>query len=115
MACQFQLAAFLLCYGVHGLNAFNVERALGISEGVVFDYCWRVSKAVCKLHHQFLTWPNEIHKAEISHFIENQSGFHLCLGCGDGSLLQFTEEPLVDGDQYQCWKRTWVVNSCILS
>ena len=97
---KFQLAAFLLHYGVCGSNAFSVERALGISEGVVFDHCQRVSKAVRKLRHQFLTWPNETCKAEISHFIENQSGFHLCIGSVDGILLRFTEEPLVDGDQY---------------
>jgi len=106
-----QLATFLLHYGVRGSNAFSVERDLGISEGVVFNYCRRVSKAVRKLPHQFLTWPNETRKAEISHFIENQSGFHLCLGSGDGSLLQFTEEPLVDSDQYQCRKKTWAVTS----
>jgi hypothetical protein len=82
-----QLAAFLLCYGNCGSNAFSVVRNLDIGEGVVFNYCQRVSKAVHKLHNHFLTWPNETCKAEISQFIENRSGFHLCLGSGDGNLL----------------------------
>ena len=82
-----QLAAFLLRYGNRGSNAFSVARNLDIGEGVVFNYCQRVSKAVRKLRNRFLTWPNETCKAEISQFIENRSGFHLCLGSGDGNLL----------------------------
>ncbi|KIM79609.1 hypothetical protein PILCRDRAFT_89993 [Piloderma croceum F 1598] len=105
-----ELSAFLLRYGNRGSPAFSVVRDLNISEGVIFDYCGRVSKAVRKLHSKFLVWPNEACKAEISQFIENQSGFHLCIGSGDGSLLLLTEEPLVDGDQYQDWKKNWATN-----
>jgi len=75
-------------------------RNLNISESVVFDYCRRVSKAVRELRSEFLVWPNKPCKAEISQFIENQSGFCLCIGSDDGSLLLLTEEPLVNGDQY---------------
>ena|SRR5882762_137516 len=97
-----QFAAFLLHYGNHGSNAFHLTRNLGIGEGTVYTYCQRVSKAVCKLHNQFLGWPDEARKTEISQFLENQSGFCLCLGSGDGSLFQFTKEPMVNGDQYCC-------------
>jgi hypothetical protein len=48
----------------------------------------------------------------ISDVIENQSGFHLCLGSGDGSLVHFTEEPLLDGHQYRCRKKFWAVTIC---
>jgi len=104
-----QLSAFLLRYGNRGSPAFSVARNLNISEGVVFDYCGRVSKAVRKLRSDFLVWPNEARKAAISQFIENQSGFRLCIGSGDGSLLLLTEEPLVDGDQYRDRKKNWAV------
>ena len=109
-----QLAAFLLRYGNCGSNTFIVERNLNISEGSVFDYCRRVVKAVRRLCSQFLGWPGESCKTEISQYIENQSGFPNCIGCCDGSLIRFTEEPMVNGDQYRCRKKTWAVRtSCI--
>ena len=96
-----QLAAFLLRYGNRGCDVFDIGRKLGIGEGTVYDYCRRVSKAVRKLRSKFLCWPDPIRKAEISNFIADAIGFWLCLGSGDGSLVRFTEEPMLDGDQYR--------------
>src|SRR5882762_4160275 len=104
-----QLAAFLTRYGKRGSGAFDIGRNLNIGEGVVYDYCRRISKAVRKLRNQFLGWPDKTRKVEVSHFIENKSGFRLCLGSGDGSLVRFTGEPLVFGDQYRCRKKSWAV------
>ena len=95
-----QLAAFLLCHGNRGSNVFDIGRKLGIGEGTVYDYCKRVSKAVHKLQSNLFCWPDTIRKAEISNFIADAIGFWLCLGSGDGSLVWFTEEPMLDGDQY---------------
>ena len=52
-------------------------------------------KAVRRLCSQFLGWPGESCKTEISQYIENQSGFLNCIGCCDGSLILFTVMNLV--------------------
>jgi hypothetical protein len=107
-----QLASFLLRYGDRGSNAFKVCRNLNIGEGTVFLYCRRVTRAIRQLRSKYLGWPDDPRKIEISNAIENRSGFYLCLGSGDGSLIRFAEEPLQFGYMFRCRKKFFAV--CIL-
>jgi hypothetical protein len=112
---KIQLAAFFTRYGQRASLAFHVGRNLDIGDGTIYDYCQRVTKALCKLRHDFLGWPNETRKDEISNFIEEKSGFHLCIGSGDGSLIRFAEALILHGDQYRCRKKIWAVINIICS
>jgi hypothetical protein len=44
-------------------------------------------------------------KAIVSSAIEAKSGFSKCLGSGGGSQIQFSELPLLDGEQFQSCKK----------
>jgi hypothetical protein len=98
-------------YGRLGSASLSVAMELSIGEGTVNLYCKRVSRALQQLRSTYLGWPDEPRKQVIKDAIESVSGFRMCLGTGDGSLIHLFKQPLKDGDMYKCRKKFFAVNS----
>ena len=91
---KYQLGCFLVQYGLRGCDSLDTAQKLSIGHGTVFLYCKQVSRALQKLGVRYIKFPNEGHQEVISNSIEEKSGFPRCIGSADGSLIQFTEQPL---------------------
>ena len=107
---KYQLAAFLFRYGCLGTDSLNIAQKLGIGHGTVILYCRRVVHALRQLRSQYLRWPGEAHRTETADTIELKSGFPMCIGACDGSLIRFCEEPIVEGHVYVSWKKSYSVS-----
>ncbi|CAK5267076.1 unnamed protein product [Mycena citricolor] len=86
---KYQLACFLIRYGVSGSDTLSTAQKLSIGHGTVFLYCGRVRKALRSLRPQYLSFPD---------------------GDRDGCLVNFEEIPLVQGPHYMSRKRRFSTN-----
>ena len=66
---------------------------MNVGAGSITNHCRRVSRAIQMLGPCFIKWPDDDQQAIISDNIEAKSGLHLCIGSGDGSHINQTEEP----------------------
>lgn len=96
----YQLAVFLIRVG--GESALKAGDITGVSEGSVYDYMRRVTKAVRRLRDRFLTWPVGDEVEELKAAMAD-CGFPGGRGSGDGSLFALWDKPLHDGFSY--WTR----------
>lgn len=94
-------------YGRLGADAFAVSMHLGIGNGTVHLYCRRVSKAMRQLKRRFVRWDD----GEVSERIQHRTGFPKCSGSGDGSLIRFTEMPIIFGPSYMTRKKFFGVSA----
>ncbi len=108
---KYQLAAFLFRYGRLGTDSLDVAQKLGIGHGTVVLYCKRVVRALRELRTQCLPWPGEARRTQTADTIELKSGFPMCVGTCDGSLIRFCEEPIVDGHVYVSRKKSYSVSA----
>ncbi|KAJ7902211.1 hypothetical protein B0H13DRAFT_1621635, partial [Mycena leptocephala] len=90
---SWQLGAFLIRYGQLGSPARDTSLKLGIGFGTVILYCRRVTRAIRELKKQYAPWFSEEHQLQTSAKIEQKFGFPGCVGSGDGSLIQTSEQP----------------------
>jgi hypothetical protein len=98
-----------------GCDTLDTARKLSIGRGTVLLYCSRVCKAIRCLKPKYLSWFTEDQKENTISAIEKMSGFEMCLGCGDGTLIPFTHKPLVQGEAYMSRKGTFGVHVTLLS
>jgi hypothetical protein len=59
------------------------------------------------LEREFVAWPGDEEKQEISHRIRAASGFPSCLGFIDGTLFPLAEKPGKDGEDYYSRKGSY--------
>lgn len=102
---EYQLAAFLFCYGQQGSDTLSAAIRLSIGHGTVHLYCKRVCRAIRELRPKYLKWPNPERREVIAQEIEAQSGLPKCVGIGDGSQFKLGALPLIDGEQFRSRKK----------
>ncbi|PPQ80935.1 hypothetical protein CVT24_012866 [Panaeolus cyanescens] len=107
---KYQLACFLIRYGLRGSDTLDVARKLSIGHGTVFIYCSRVSRALRRLGRQVLSFPSKERQDEIAVEIQAKTGLPGCIGSVDGSLIELTEEPIVNGHVYYTRKKFYGIN-----
>ena len=101
---KYQLGTFLVRYASLGSDTLWTAQKLSIGFGSVFNYCRRVTKAIRQLRDQHLGWPTAERKAVIKAAMA-QAGFHKCVGCCDGSLIRFTQQPALIGPGFLTRKK----------
>jgi len=82
----------------------------GISHGSVEKYTDRVLKAILKLQHQFITWPNKTERKEISRRFAHYHGMPDCIGVVDGTPVNLAQKPHIDGEVYFSRKSRYCIN-----
>ncbi|KAJ6517633.1 hypothetical protein DFH09DRAFT_1332237 [Mycena vulgaris] len=105
-----QLGAFLIRYGQLGSPAQDTSFKLSIGFGTVILYCRRVIRAIRELKKQYAPWFSEEHQLQTSAQIEAKIGFPDCVGSGDGSLIQTSEQPSWMGPAYLSRKGFFAVS-----
>lgn len=88
---QLRIALFQL--GTKGLSIKKVAWIFGVSTGSVYAYTWRCIYAIDQLSLQFIVWPDQVRKAEISHWFRKEKGFPNCIGAVDGVPFEFDMGP----------------------
>lgn len=106
----FQLACFLLRYGILGANPMQATHKLGIGFGTVFLYCRRVVCALRELGLKVVKWGNEERHQEIARHVMDHSGIPNCIGMLDGTLIHLTQMPERNGFSFMCWKKFPALN-----
>ncbi|KAF8835017.1 hypothetical protein BDN67DRAFT_873383, partial [Paxillus ammoniavirescens] len=107
---HYQLACFLMQYGMRGADSLSVAHKLGISFGSVFLYCRRVVRAIHMLGLEAVSWGDEERHAVVSDYIFDHYGLLKCVGILDGSLICLTQMPEKDGFSYICRKKYPAIN-----
>lgn len=97
---KYQLATFLIRYGLLGSDTLDTALKLNIGHGTVFLYCRRVTRAIRELKSSYIGFPSLGDLQESSRIIQDRIGFPRCCGSGDGSLIRFDEKPLINGTQF---------------
>ncbi|KAJ7330889.1 hypothetical protein DFH08DRAFT_1084032, partial [Mycena albidolilacea] len=108
---KYQLGCFLIRYGMVGSDTLGTAQKLSLGFGSVFNYCYRVRRAIRELRPQYLGWPTAERKHIIATSIEDVSGFPKCLGAGDGSLIFFLERPLQQGYHFMTRKKQFNIQA----
>lgn len=102
---KFQLATFLVRYGMRGADTLSVAQQLSLGHGTVFLYCRRVIYALRCLRLRFVQWPRGDAKDEIKDFIEEEFNLPGVIGIVDGSLIPFARVPKVDSNLWYTRKK----------
>ncbi|KAG9029037.1 hypothetical protein FS837_003668 [Tulasnella sp. UAMH 9824] len=93
---KFQLACFLIRYGVRGAETLDPAQKVSLGHGTVFLYCRRVVYAIRCLRHSFVQWPNREKRQENAEAVEEKTGIPGVIGIVDGSLIPFARVPKID-------------------
>ncbi|KAF7304138.1 DDE Tnp4 domain-containing protein [Mycena indigotica] len=97
---SWQLGAFLIRYGQLGSSVQDTALKLGVGYGTVLSYCRRVIRAIRMLKSKYASWLSEEEQQCSIDVIRQRTGFTDCVGSGDGSLVQSSEQPLWMGSAY---------------
>jgi hypothetical protein len=74
---------------------------------VVETYTDRAITAIISLESEFVAWPGDEERKQISQRIRAASGFPSCLGFIDGTLFPLAEKPGKDGEDYYSRKGSY--------
>lgn len=102
---RYQLACFLVRYGIRGADPLQAAHKLGIGFGTVFLYCRRVVRALREIGMQVVTWGDEDRRNKTMTRVRDRSGIPDCVGMLDGSLIRLTEMPEQNGLTFICRKK----------
>jgi hypothetical protein len=103
---HYQLGVFLMRYGIEGSHARHPKLLTSIGEGSVVNYCRRVVQAIREHGSEYVAWPTEERKREISRGFKKICGLDGIIGSLDGTLCGLATKPQVDGDSYISQKKT---------
>jgi hypothetical protein len=101
----YQLACFLMRFGKDASNALEPALKLSIGAGTVHFYCRRVTRALREVGLECVAWPNDERKAEIKRAMQEISHIPGCIGAGDGTHIELTQKPRVEGDEFFSYKQ----------
>ncbi|QRW00132.1 DDE superfamily endonuclease [Ceratobasidium sp. AG-Ba] len=107
---KYQLAVFLIRFGMRGSPTMEPVVKTGIGHGTVVLYCRRVTRALREIGQEVVAWPNEERKEEIKAWFGRKLGLDGVIGIVDGSLIELTHKPTVGGDAYYSRKKNISVN-----
>ncbi|MBW0556163.1 hypothetical protein O181_095878 [Austropuccinia psidii MF-1] len=108
--CQ-QLALTLERLGSNGNGASlgRFARTYQVSRGSIVMASRRVIKVLCDLGPQYIFWPNEEQRGEISRHLAHE-GFPGCVGFLDGTTIPLFQRPGVDGEVFYDRKKRYSLN-----
>lgn len=107
---HYQLAAFLIRCG--STSKVKTASVMSVSEGSVYNYMYRVGRALRNIRVNHLAWPGENRREYLSEAM-SAWGFPGCLGSADGSYIRLMDKPGRNGFAYYCRKKFYAV--CRLS
>lgn len=81
---KLQLTVTLFRLGTKSISIKKVAWIFGVSRGLVHVYTWRCIYAIDQLAEQFIDWPDQAQRAEISRWFKTEKGFPSCIGAVDG-------------------------------
>ena len=109
-----QLAVALFKMGLSDQSTVRSSTLLGIGDGTVHLYLWRVVKVLMKYHFRnVVRWPHETTEMKrVQDEIEEgtKGNFQRCCGFLDGSYIDLAEEPAIDGASYWTRKKSYSFN-----
>ncbi|KAG8731018.1 hypothetical protein FRC10_002108 [Ceratobasidium sp. 414] len=108
---HYQLAVFLLRYGVAGSHARHPMLLTSISEGTVTLYCRRVVRAIREHGLECVVWPTAERKEEIKRGFKKICGLDGIVGSLDGTLCGLESKPRTSGNSFISRKKTLSVNA----
>jgi hypothetical protein len=97
------------CYG-NGASLGRNARMAGVSSGTVCKYTDRVFTAILCLHDQFIRWPDQNERLEISRRFAVEYGLPGAVGIVDGTHICFEQKPHIDGEVYFSRKSRYSIN-----
>lgn len=86
-------------YGTIGSDVRWTRMKMSIGDGTVILYCRRVVRALRMLRGRFVGFPTEEEQQISMLRIYKAIGFIGCIGSLDGSLIQFDDKPMVNGEE----------------
>ena len=112
-----QLLVFLKYVGTEGAGASsaNQRSTFGIGHGTANVYRERVTKALRSLSAEYIQWPDEEERADISREIQKKYNFPHCVGITDGTLFPLAFEPrTLDAPDYSGRKYGYSLSTLII-
>ena len=113
-----QVPAWVQCFvafrrlGTYG-NANSLLRNAhhsGYSEGSIVNYMDRVVTAILALHDRFVKWPNAEERSRIKYRSRSKSGISGAVGIVDGTPVNFSQRPSIDGETFFSRKGVYCIN-----
>ncbi|KAK4701021.1 nuclease HARBI1, partial [Phenoliferia sp. Uapishka_3] len=101
-----QLAAFLFYHGRTNAHHLLVSFPLDLGHGSPTNYRRRVCLALRLIKESFVKWPSKAKRARQAEDF-GASGFVGVLGAVDGTLIEFFEQPSVDGSYYYTARKSF--------
>ena len=99
---------------VGGDTALKTAGFSAIAEGTVPLYLRRTTHAIRSLRDEFIRWPSEEERDEISEWYA-EYGFPGCEGPGDGTYFRSLTKPGENGFAFYCYKGFYAVRLCAMS
>ncbi|KNE92662.1 hypothetical protein PSTG_13929 [Puccinia striiformis f. sp. tritici PST-78] len=110
---QLALALERLGSNGNGASVGRCARNLNIARGTVIKVTRRVIEAITSLGPQYVVWPNESRRREISEVMK-QEGFEGCVGFVDGTTIRLFQRPAIDGHVFWDRKKQYSINCQIV-
>ena len=76
-----------------------MEKLHGVSSGSVENFTWRVIKALNNLAGQEVRWPTREERDAQQRMLAPE-GFPGCIGFVDGTTINLSQKPAIDGETY---------------
>ena len=109
---RFQLAAFFCRMGSE--TAVKTAGFVAVSEGSVYNFSYRVVRAIRRHRDEFVSWPSEAQRDETAP-LWARAGFPGGTGSADGTYFKLEDKPHVNGYAYYCHKRFYAVSNSFRS
>ncbi|MBW0531608.1 hypothetical protein O181_071323 [Austropuccinia psidii MF-1] len=93
----------------NGASIGRLARTYQISRGAVVNVTRRVIGALFSLGFQFLQWPNQAMREEISNDMASE-GFLRCVGFLDGTTIPLFQQPGIDREVFYDQKKQYSLN-----
>ncbi|KAI7945494.1 hypothetical protein MJO29_011882 [Puccinia striiformis f. sp. tritici] len=110
---QLALALERLGSNGNGASVGRCARNLNVARGTVIKVTRRVIEAITSLGPQYVVWPNESCRREISDVMK-QEGFEGCIGFVDGTTIRLFQRPAIDGHVFWDRKKQYSINCQII-
>lgn len=98
----------------NGQNFTSIGKMFHVSKGACRDCFNRVLSAVLSLKEEFIVWPDDSGRKEISNRFLVTYGLPDCVGCIDGTLINLVQKPEWMGHDFYTRKCGYAVNALIV-
>ena len=109
-----QLLVYLFYVGTREQNATKMSKFFEMGYGSIKNYIKRVICAIKYLRDEFIRWPLQEEREQISRRIFLDYGFPHCVGIIDGTLIFLETKPQWCGEDFNTRKGGYGVNSIVI-